>query len=170
MMEIKLSDGTSQFHCDECGCITDNHGYGDHLFRCSLEATHGNHGAHAANDNIVAAAPLMYVMKYPKKVQEKIDFLAEYTIDETLKTFHIFHLYPQGLAYPDGYYDSRFFELWGYNESTMEKRKIGICDGFNMEKSANISLVRIFADGSTMIVMEKPCKVIEGGSVIIFCE
>ena len=58
-MEIKFSDGTSQFHCDECRCITDKYGYGNHLVRCSREVTHGHDATleqiKAANARMFAA-------------------------------------------------------------------------------------------------------------------
>lgn len=41
MMKIEIS-GIPQYHCDECRCITDEHGVGNHLWRCSKEPTHGH--------------------------------------------------------------------------------------------------------------------------------
>ena len=57
-------------------------------------------------------------MRYPKGVQEKINVLKIYDLNIELTEYNIFHLYPKGLAYPNGYYDSRFFNLVGYNSET----------------------------------------------------
>ena len=61
------------------------------------------------------------VMGYPKEVREQIEILDKYQVDDTLKAFDIFHLYPGELAYPDGYQDSRFFNLVGFNTKTMKR-------------------------------------------------
>ena len=92
-------------------------------------------------------------MKYPKEVQEKLNVLKLYKLNTELSEYNIFHLYPKGLAYPDGYYDSRFFNLVGYNSETMEYREIRIADELDFINCNNkdISMMRIFADGSTLI-------------------
>lgn len=105
-------------------------------------------------------------MNYPKEVQECLDVLKKYNLNENLTTYDIFHLYPKELAYPNGYYDSRFFELFGYNTKTMEYRKIRVADelDFYSCKDKDISMMRIFADGSTLI------KFNETHEVIAFCQ
>ena len=71
-----------------------------------------------------------------------------------LKSFHILHMYPKEIAYPNGYYDSRFAEVIGFNCDLMEKRNLGKRDGVDFwmaDKNVEIMMIRIFADGSTMI-------------------
>ena len=77
---------------------------------------------------------------YPSEVQGFIDFLDEYTENDTLETCHIMHLHPKGLAYPNGYYDSQFFELVIYNTETMQKRNVGKRDGLVFYDNAHIDL------------------------------
>ncbi len=90
--------------------------------------------------------------KYPEEVQERINYLDKYIINKELKLFDIIHLYPIKIAYPNGYYDSMFFTLIGYNEKSKEKRDLGIHDGIVFgNKKADIDIIRIFADGSTLI-------------------
>lgn len=93
-------------------------------------------------------------MEYRPEVQEYIDFIEkEYTVNTELKTFHILHMYPGEVAYPNGYYDSRFFDLVLFNTDTMEKRTIECRDGIDASYRKNIPfmMARIFADGSTML-------------------
>ncbi|HEY8365049.1 MAG TPA: hypothetical protein VIK84_05705 [Haloplasmataceae bacterium] len=96
-------------------------------------------------------------MKYPKEVQDKINVLNKYTIDKNLSEFDIFHLYPENKpAYPNGFYDSRFFELWGFNTKTMTKSNLGRHDGIiSYFNPMPIKMIRIFADGSTFIRFTK---------------
>lgn len=100
-------------------------------------------------------------MKYPKEVQEHIDALNQYAVDENLKEFDILHMYLGKLAYPNGYYDSRFFDLIGYNSVSMTKRNLGKHDGLTATHrcSAKIDIVRIFVDGSTLIRFKSPIAV-----------
>lgn len=100
-------------------------------------------------------------MKYPKEVQEKLDVLKLYDLNTELTEYNIFHLYPKGLAYPHGYYDSMFFNLVGYNSETMEYREIRISDEFDFSncKNKDISMIRIFADGSTFIKFDSFHKI-----------
>lgn len=93
-------------------------------------------------------------MKYNKIVQEKIDVLNKYTVDVNLSTFNILHLYPEKKpAYPNGYYDSRFFQLWGFNTETMSKLDLGRHDGLSMYSPdyPKVIIIQIFADGSTLV-------------------
>jgi hypothetical protein len=92
-------------------------------------------------------------MEFPEAVQANIDVLKDYIENEELSEFNIFHMYPGELCYPDGYFDSRWFELVGYNYCTMEFRKLGKHDGlrFDYIKNPKVDIVRIFADGSTLI-------------------
>jgi hypothetical protein len=96
-------------------------------------------------------------MEYPVEVQNKIDVLNTYTENPELTCADIYHLYPKELAYPDGYFDSRFFTLVCFNTKTNEKRIIEYRDGldFPLDNGMLLRLIRIFADGSTIIVFRK---------------
>jgi hypothetical protein len=112
-------------------------------------------------------------MRYPKAIQSKIDVLDTYSIDETLKSFHILHMYPGKLAYPNGYYDSRFFTLWGFNLDYKKKRNLGTHDSIELWESetknqAKVSLIRIFADGSTIVRFVAPVSLELGQAVSVF--
>ena len=95
-------------------------------------------------------------MAYPKEVQENIDFLNEYEENDALTKFHIFHLYPGKIAYPHGFYDSRFFMLIGFNTDKMQKRDLGEHDAITFAPNeCPIADARVFADGSFFIKMSK---------------
>ena len=64
-------------------------------------------------------------MKYPKEVKPYVAILDKYKETEDLEEFDSFHLYDNGLAYPNGYYDARNFILVGYNENKLQKRNLG---------------------------------------------
>ncbi len=99
-------------------------------------------------------------IEYPPEVQERIDFLNTYKVNESLEVCHILQMYPEGLAYPDGFFDSQFFTLVLFNTETMEKRTIGGRDGINIEAKRNIvKMVRIFADGSTLVAFKNAVKI-----------
>ena len=93
-------------------------------------------------------------MKYPDTVKKKIAILDEYRVKDTLTRFNIFHLYPKGLAYPDGYYDSRFFECVGFNTKTMEKRNLGRHDAIDFWDKCGIAKAHVFADGAFLIKLD----------------
>lgn len=88
---------------------------------------------------------------YPDEVKPFIAFLEEYKEDDSLQSCHIVHMYPRGLAYPDGYYDSQFFELIAYNTQNMTKGNLGKHDELVINDGVVVDMIRIFADGSTMI-------------------
>jgi hypothetical protein len=93
--------------------------------------------------------------KIPKESQKHIDFLSKYKINNKLEWFNIIHLYGKELAFPNGYYDSRFFKLVGFNTKTMEKRIFEHRDGLHFRDYIPIKMVRIYADGSTLIRFRK---------------
>jgi hypothetical protein len=108
-------------------------------------------------------------MRYPVGVQARVDFLdSGYVVSESIKTFHILHLYRGKIAYPNGYIDSRLFTLWGFNTDKMMKKNLGIHDGLSLinvlrpEESPKVDIIRIFADGSTLIRFLTPVKVSDG--------
>jgi len=92
-------------------------------------------------------------MIYPKEVQEELKILDDYKYSDKLSKFNIFHLYPKELAYPNGYYDSRFFELIGFNTNTMEKCNLRRHDSIEFCNNSPIAFARVFADGSFLIRM-----------------
>ena len=88
----------------------------------------------------------------PPEVQERINILESYTVDDQLKTFEIVHMYPREFAFPNGYYDSKFFDLVLFNIETKTKRTIHNRDGIDFySSSVPIQFIRIYADGSTLI-------------------
>lgn len=111
-----------------------------------------------------------YSKKFRKQLPEELypyyDVLKEYIEEETLNVFDIIHLYPSGeLCYPNGYYDSQWFELIGYNTETMEfsnlgKHKDGL--NFNMLATYGIPIIQrisIYLDGSTLIKFKTPIRI-----------
>ncbi|MDA3855377.1 MAG: hypothetical protein PF569_03900 [Candidatus Woesearchaeota archaeon] len=89
---------------------------------------------------------------YPSKVQSKINLLDKYTLNSDLKEFNVIHLYPKDIAYPDGYYDSRFFDLHCFNTNKQEKCIIENRDGILIpNEDVNVWQTKIYADGSTLI-------------------
>ena len=108
-------------------------------------------------------------MKYPKRVQEIIDDLEKYKENNNLETFDCFHLYPGELTRDNGYDDSRFFTLWGYNEDTVERRNIGKHDGmFAIEENIPIKMLRIYCDGSTFVRFYNKVRVDDGQCVYFY--
>jgi hypothetical protein len=107
--------------------------------------------------------------KYPEQVKMYIDFLNNfYEEDDNIKDFHILHMYPKELAYPNGYYDSRFFELVGYNDNLKKFKKLGNHDGLTFDKGVVLDIARIFADGSTLLRFKKNVGVRLYGAAEIF--
>lgn len=99
--------------------------------------------------------------EYPAEVQEYLDVLNVYTESDSVARFDILHLYPQELAYPNGYYDAKFFRLIGFNTKTQEKRDLGRHDVLRTEDYLGLGYpkvrqVRIYVDGSTLVEFDKP--------------
>ena len=98
----------------------------------------------------------------PRKynVQEIFD---RYKENPYLTHADIFHLYDTGeecYVNNTGYHDSRIFNLIVFNTVTMEKRDLGQHDGITADIMSVIPLkmIRVYADGSFMIRIEKPAK------------
>lgn len=98
-------------------------------------------------------------ISYPEEVKEKIAVLDSYADDEREDEFDLLHIYPEEIAYPEGYYDSRFFTLVGFNTKRMTKRNLGKHDGLTFRGEPSVDIVRIFVDGSTLIRFESVVKV-----------
>ena len=97
-------------------------------------------------------------MNYPQEVKnelEKLDRL--YKPAEFLDTCDIVHLYPtKKLCYPNGYYDSQWFELWMFNTRLGEKNKSKRPHDQLGFENCFPKIVRIFADGSILIRFSSP--------------
>jgi len=87
----------------------------------------------------------------PIEVQGYAKVLDNYKKSDSLEQFDIFHMYPGNICFPDGYYDSRFFKLVGFNTKTMEKRDLGDHDSIDIELGVQVVMLRVFLDGSTLI-------------------
>lgn len=105
-------------------------------------------------------------MIYPAEVQRYIDILEDYREDtECAEDFRadIIHLYPQELAYPNGYTDSRWFILWAFDTDSMTKRNLGKHDGVYFLSSdryrIRITDFKVFADGSFLVAFNEPILV-----------
>jgi hypothetical protein len=95
--------------------------------------------------------------KVPKEVKERIDVLNTYKINNDLKSFNIIHIYPKENAFPNGYYDSKFFTFVGFNFESREKRIIEQRDGVNIDFSGHCNIMfRCYVDGSFMVKFPKP--------------
>lgn len=106
-------------------------------------------------------------MNYPREVQERVDVLATYKEVDNLETFDIFHLYPEELCFPNGYYDSRWFKLVGYNTDLMQKQNLDRHDTINIDEGAEVKMCRIFADGSTLIRFRYPIEIINTQAIYV---
>ena len=106
--------------------------------------------------------------QYPRKVLEKIKILDNYIENRDLNEFNILHKYPKELAYPDGYYDSRFFHLIGFNTIKMEKSNLGNHDGIFYDKTCLLISSFVFADGSFMLKFNNIIEVFSNGQAVHF--
>ena len=86
-----------------------------------------------------------------------------YRITNSLNQADIFHLYESGVKHADsesGYHDSRHFKLMAFNTRTQEKCDLGVHDGIqNLTDDKVVDMIRIFADGSTIVRFRDPVKV-----------
>lgn len=105
-------------------------------------------------------------MNMPNEVKQRIAVLNSYTWDNAMRTFNIFHLYPKGLAYPDGLYDSQWFECIGFNTTSMTKKNLGKHDQMNFEGKKPM-FVRVYADGSFLISFNEAINVMSGQEITV---
>lgn len=97
------------------------------------------------------------VTKPPTEVAQRISELTErYAENDDLQSFDILHMYPLEIAYPNGFYDSMFFQLVGFNTSLNQRRDLGQHDGLRFEADARVEIARVFADGSTLLRFREP--------------
>ncbi len=95
---------------------------------------------------------------YPKSVQNSINYLNKYKENNHVDEFNILHIYPVKLAYTNGYHDNMIFDLHCFNTSTMQKRILTKKHGIRFIDHENIKSIKVFADGSTMIIFERLVK------------
>jgi hypothetical protein len=91
------------------------------------------------------------MMEYPQEVQKIIDILKKYEVNKELEEFDILHIYPKELAFPNGYCDSRFFDVVFFNTKKMEKREICHKDSLDWAGVGNVKMIRVFADGGVLV-------------------
>lgn len=99
---------------------------------------------------------------YPKEIQDQIDVLSTYEQVDNLETCDLLHLYDSGENCGEnnsGYWDSRHFTLWAFNFNLKKKINLGRHDGINMRDGAVVGIIRIFADGSTLVRFAKSVKI-----------
>lgn len=93
---------------------------------------------------------------FPPTVQAKIEILEEYTENPELTEFNVMHIHPTfEIAYPDGYYDSRWFKLTVYNNVTMQCRHIDrLLDGIRIPNSMPVNLrgVGVWAEDGSVVL------------------
>jgi hypothetical protein len=92
-----------------------------------------------------------------------LEKLNKYEIDDDLTEFNVLHMYPRRYVEGEGYVDSQFFDVHLYNWDTKpwKKRIIRNRDGLKFSQSVVTDIVRIYADGSTLIRF-KPAASIDG--------
>ena len=93
-------------------------------------------------------------MKIPEEVQERIDFLETgYTEVHSPIEADIIHIYPsEVLCYPNGLYDSRWFNIVFFNtEERVRYRSTRKHDQVISAWGTAIREFRVFADGSFLI-------------------
>ena len=106
-------------------------------------------------------------MKYPREVQERIDFLNQYAENDSLDSFDILHMYAGGLGFEnDGYWDARIFTLIGFNGEKMQKRVFKNRDAL-FTNDVRVRSIQIFADGSTVITFREKIGIPEGKAVFL---
>lgn len=60
-------------------------------------------------------------------------------------------MYPKGLAYPNGFYDSQMFECIGFNTEKMEKRNLGRHDRIDWWEDCVLDKTQVYADGAYLV-------------------
>lgn len=90
-------------------------------------------------------------LRLPREVWRYVDNIRDaYTNNPALKAWNIAHMYPEDIAYPDGFHDARWFKLVVFNTETMERASLGKHDKIDIWSGA-VKDIRIFADGSTLV-------------------
>lgn len=111
----------------------------------------------------------MLLRRYPPEVRYYLDLLDRYDVVpfDASREWNIVHLYPKGLAYPDGYYHARFFDLWMFNTETTEKAVIERRDGLSLGEEVEVKTIQILADGSTIVEFRQPVKIHPTQNVVV---
>lgn len=89
-----------------------------------------------------------------KNYENQIEVLDSYEINNSLEEANIFHLYAKENAFPNGYFDSKFFDLHIYNTESREKRIVEHRDGLAFGNDVRINMSRVFIDGSFFIKLK----------------
>ena len=97
----------------------------------------------------------MNTTKMSAEQKYHIDLLDDYELDENLEEFHIFHLYASGYTNGNGYNDSMFFTLDGYNKYTKTYNSWEGRDRLMFGDGVCPKYVGIYADGSTIVLFDK---------------
>ncbi len=115
----------------------------------------------------------------PNEVHKYLETLEECEWDDELDEFNILHLYPGEVCYPNGYYDSRFFEVIGYYYGpnimvaveAPRRRNLGEHDSLDfLGKNTDVDIIRVFIDGSTLIRFKKPVSITRFGQNLMIGE
>ena len=108
-------------------------------------------------------------MRIPKELQHFIDALDEYQVDDSMKAFHILHMYPQNkLSFPNGYPDTRQFSIWVFNREKMTKRYLGRGhDDILISRDVQVESVMLFLDGATVIRFRELVMFLNGQAIFI---
>ena len=91
-----------------------------------------------------------------------------YKEDKHLSSFDILHIYPKELTRNIGIVHARFFEVVGYNRTSMTKMNLGRHDNIakwddNIAKwddQLPLREVQVFQDGSTILIFTRPVRLI----------
>ena len=103
-----------------------------------------------------------------ESAQSAIDVLKRYQWSEQARNITILHVYPEGIAFPDGYYHGRWFRLIGYDEKERTRVDFGRHDRIIIEAGAEIKYIEIYADRSTLVMFRHPVEVVDGQAAFVY--
>ena len=84
-----------------------------------------------------------------------------YKEDKHLSSFDILHIYPKELTRNIGIVHARFFEVVGYNRTSMTKMNLGRHDNIaKWDDQLPLREVQVFQDGSTILIFTRPVRLI----------
>lgn len=101
-------------------------------------------------------------------IREETKVLETYKIVNKLEECDILHLYNTWdyWMFSDWFIDSMMFDLWAFNTKTDERTYLGIKDEICPMDS--IRMIRVFADGSTLIRFNKLVTIWYGQSICFY--
>ena len=103
-----------------------------------------------------------------ESAQSAMDVLKRYKWCDTAANITILHMYPGGIAFPEGYYHDRWFQLVGYDEREQTRVDFGRHDRIIIEDSMEVEHVEIYADRSTLLMFRHPIRVVDGQAAFIY--